>query len=171
MDGPGPASAASPPRPHGRTADDVTKRGGRPPTRRARVPLWRSGRRLIRAHELEDPGGTAPVSRANQAATRERMSRSSLVSSQKPSWLTQAGTLSCEVDPPWWSRPGFHSRLIPGRRIPLSSVVKWSIWSMLAAIQRNWPASLNRRRSRSAIGSRRQPLLCDQKSRWRERRL
>ena len=31
---------------------------------------------LIRAHELEDPGGTAPVSRANQAAARERMSRS-----------------------------------------------------------------------------------------------
>jgi hypothetical protein len=31
---------------------------------------------LVRAHECEDPGGTAPVSRANQAAARERMSRS-----------------------------------------------------------------------------------------------
>jgi hypothetical protein len=35
--------------------------------------------------------------------------------------------------------------------IPLSSVVKWSIWSALAAIQRNSPASLNRHRCRSAI--------------------
>ena len=33
--------------------------------------------RLVRAHELEDPDGIAPVSRANQAAARERMSRSS----------------------------------------------------------------------------------------------
>jgi hypothetical protein len=31
---------------------------------------------LVRAHEPEDPDGTAPVSRANQAAARERMSRS-----------------------------------------------------------------------------------------------
>src|SRR5271165_4075415 len=29
---------------------------------------------LVRAHEFEDPGGIAPVSRANQAAARERMS-------------------------------------------------------------------------------------------------
>ena len=33
--------------------------------------------RLVRAPECEDPGGIAPVSRANQAAARERMSRSS----------------------------------------------------------------------------------------------
>ncbi len=32
---------------------------------------------LVRAHELEDPDGIAPVSQANQAAARERMSRSS----------------------------------------------------------------------------------------------
>ncbi len=31
---------------------------------------------LVRTHEFEDPDGTAPVSRANQAAARERMSRS-----------------------------------------------------------------------------------------------
>ncbi len=36
---------------------------------------WKDG--LVRAHEFEDPGGIAPVSRANQAAARERMSRSS----------------------------------------------------------------------------------------------
>ncbi len=30
---------------------------------------------LVRVHEPEDPDGTAPVSRANQAAARERMSR------------------------------------------------------------------------------------------------
>src|SRR2546429_601760 len=28
---------------------------------------------LVRAHEFEDPGGIAPVSRANQAAAPERM--------------------------------------------------------------------------------------------------
>ncbi len=32
---------------------------------------------LVRAHEFEHPDGIAPVSRANQAAARERMSRSS----------------------------------------------------------------------------------------------
>ena len=32
---------------------------------------------LVRAHEFEDPDGTAPVSRADQAAARERISRSS----------------------------------------------------------------------------------------------
>ena len=32
---------------------------------------------LVRAHEFEDPDGIAPVSRANQAAARERISRSS----------------------------------------------------------------------------------------------
>ena len=32
---------------------------------------------LVRAHEPEDPDDTAPVSRANQAAAFERMSRSS----------------------------------------------------------------------------------------------
>jgi len=33
--------------------------------------------RLVRTHELEDPDAIVPVSRANQAAARERMSRSS----------------------------------------------------------------------------------------------
>src|ERR1700749_4989988 len=70
-----------------------------------------------------------------------------------------------DVDPPWWSRPGFYRRLMrcpePVRLIPLSSVVKWSIWSALAGIRRNWPASLNRHRSRSAIGSRKLIALRD----------
>ena len=77
---------------------------------------------LIRAHELEDPGGTAPVSRANQAAARERMSRStrsclfsrrsrtnssrsaaprvSLFSSRRPLWRSTCATqlrIDCDV--------------------------------------------------------------------------
>ena len=60
-------------------------RRGRPPPPGVKAGLGRAEHArhhrdreegLVRAHELEDPDGIAPVSRANQAAARERMSRS-----------------------------------------------------------------------------------------------
>jgi hypothetical protein len=45
-------------------------------------------RGLVRAHEPEEPDDTAPVSRANQAAAFERLSRSSL------SWRTSRRSLT-----------------------------------------------------------------------------
>ncbi len=71
----GPASAASRPRPHGRTAVDVAKHGNRPPTRRARAPLWRSGRRPIPL--MNSKTRARPLrSRERTSQPLERMSRS-----------------------------------------------------------------------------------------------
>jgi hypothetical protein len=61
---------------HGPKPADQSRRNSPPWTRRARAPCGNRKAGLVRAHEPEEPGGTALVSRANQAAAFERISRS-----------------------------------------------------------------------------------------------
>lgn len=81
---------------------------------------------LVRAHDPADPDGTAPVPRANQAAARERMSRSrrrclfsrrSPASSSRSVAASDASAIAASPDggPPA-GRPGQPSCGSPGRR-------------------------------------------------------
>ena len=68
--------------------------------------------RLVRTHELEDPDAIVPVSRANQAAARERMSRSSrscLFSRRNRASSSRSAAVS---PPPFSSRRPSAGRLV-----------------------------------------------------------
>ena len=62
---------------HGPMRDGVAKRNSPLWRRRARAPWRQRGSGLVRAHEPKDPDDSVPVSRANQAAAFDRVSRSS----------------------------------------------------------------------------------------------